>query len=290
MTCLNCGSAAVQPNGWCGNCGYQAAPPPAAPQSPAPDASWPPPQPPAWPAPDAAPPQPNQWTTPQHSAPEQPSWSSPNASWQSTEPSVEHARFTDPMSEPSWAAAAQAQGWQAGAPQATWQTSDGQDWQSQQTQSQPQQHQQQQPTWATDATATFSVPAQPMAATPPVQPYQPPAPAMDATVVNGYPAYQQPPPQAQYAPPPYSTEPPPYVISNQPSRAAAPRSGNPFSIAAFVLAAVSVLAFPIFAGPAAVILGVVGLYRKERLAKLAVVLGVIGPVAGVALAMFLFSN
>ncbi|GID31448.1 hypothetical protein Abr02nite_64310 [Paractinoplanes brasiliensis] len=125
------------------------------------------------------------------------------------------------------------------------------------------------PTWATEATSTFHVPDRP---------------DVDATVVNGFPA-SQPPPL-----PPYGSQPPPYMVSAPSPYAVAKRPGNLFSIAAFVLAAVSVLAFPIFAGPLALILGVVGLYRREGLAKLAIVLGVVGPVAGIALAMLLFGE
>ena len=60
---------------------------------------------------------------------------------------------------------------------------------------------------------------------------------------------------------------------------------GPFGIAAFVLAGISVLAVPIVAGPLAVILAAVGLYRKERFAGSAILFGVAGTVAGIALSM-----
>lgn len=226
MTCVNCGSAATGPNGWCGACDRPVAAPPA----------WPPLQ-------------PSQWTQP--GTPQQPSWSSPNATWHASEPSVEHARFIDPAGEPYEVI----EPWETDQPavavsasQATWQSSNP---------PRP-------PTSATDATVTFHAPDRP---------------DMDATVVNGFPALR-----------PYGSQPPPYMVSAAPPYAVAKRPGNLFSIAAFVLAAVSVLAFPIFAGPLALILGVVGLYRKEGLAKLAIVLGIVGPVAGIALAMLILGE
>ncbi|MDY7088680.1 MAG: hypothetical protein SYR96_26685 [Actinomycetota bacterium] len=236
--------------------------------APAPPA-WPPLQPSQWSQPNT-PQQPSQWTqlntpqpnTPQPSTAQQPSWSSPNATWQASEPSVEHARFIDPADEPY----AGSEPWEADQPavavsasQATWQSGNP-PWPQTDERS---------PAWATEATSTFHVPDRP---------------DMDATVVNGFPAFQPPPL------PPYGSQPPPYMVSALPPYAVAKRPGNLFSIAAFVLAAVSVLAFPIFAGPLALILGVVGLYRKEGLAKLATVLGIVGPVAGVALTMLIFGN
>ncbi|MBM2617150.1 hypothetical protein JIG36_16475 [Actinoplanes sp. LDG1-06] len=314
MTCLNCGSAAVQPNGWCGNCGYQAAPPPAPPQSPAPQAAWPP-QPPAWPTPEtapAAPPAPS-WST-QPTAP-QSSWSSPNASWQAAEPSVEHARFTDPMGEPSWSAA---QDPAVAAPQSAW--SGGQQWPTGQ-------HQPSQPSWATDATSTFNRPEAEF------QPYAP-TPAMDATVVNGYPAYTQQPtpeytqqqaptyaeqhassyaqqqaptyavppspdatavqgfppvPPAPYTPPApqYGSAPPPYMVNPHAPATAKGGKGDIYSHSAFGLAVMAVLFMPGIFGAAAVGSAVVALIRRERRAKLALILSLAGTALGVAFTLFL---
>jgi hypothetical protein len=67
---------------------------------------------------------------------------------------------------------------------------------------------------------------------------------------------------------------------------------NTFSILAIVLGAVAVLIVPILLGPAAIILGVVGLVKKERLAPIGLTVGILGMLLGfflgaiVAAAMF----
>ncbi|MCY1142532.1 hypothetical protein OWR29_31430 [Actinoplanes sp. Pm04-4] len=299
MTCVNCGSTAIQPNGWCGACGQPATPPVAA----APESAWPPAQ--------AAPPQ-------------QPSWATPQQNWST----AQQGEWPQPQQN-TWAQPATHQNeWSQAAPQQNeWSASQQGGWAA------PSQNQGDalgQPAWATDATSTFGVPAQPTYEapagayqapgtsagayqTPPVyQPqavvdayqqtsappapayqappaYQPPPsgqtapPVMDATVVGGFPAYPQPQPAAQ----PYASGPPPYMVSNQP--AAAPKAGNPFSIVAFVLAGVSLLLFPIFAGPLAIVFGAVALYRRERLGRLALTLALVGLIAGVGLSMLVNS-
>ena len=55
---------------------------------------------------------------------------------------------------------------------------------------------------------------------------------------------------------------------------------NTFSILAIVLGGVSLLLFPIVFGPAAIILGVIGLVKKERLAPVGLTVGILGTLLG----------
>lgn len=55
---------------------------------------------------------------------------------------------------------------------------------------------------------------------------------------------------------------------------------NTFSILAIVLGAVSLLLFPIIFGPAAIILGVIGIVKKERLAPVGLTVGILGTLLG----------
>ena len=57
-------------------------------------------------------------------------------------------------------------------------------------------------------------------------------------------------------------------------------SSNTFSILAIVLGAVSLLLFPIVFGPAAIILGVIGMVKKERLAPVGLTVGILGTLLG----------
>jgi hypothetical protein len=57
-------------------------------------------------------------------------------------------------------------------------------------------------------------------------------------------------------------------------------SSNTFSILAIVLGGVSLLVLPILLGPAAIVLGVVGLVKKERLAPIGITVGVLGMLVG----------
>lgn len=115
-------------------------------------------------------------------------------------------------------------------------------------------------------------------------PYQQPAPP---------PSYQQPfqaPPPPQPAPPPHyqassypQTVPPPYMQPpylppgpTQPNQTAS----NLFSIIAFVCAGLAVLFLPVVFGPAGIILGVVGLTKKERLAPFAIGAAIGGLILG----------
>ena len=60
-------------------------------------------------------------------------------------------------------------------------------------------------------------------------------------------------------------------------------SSNTFSILAIVLGGVSLLVVPIFLGPAAIVLGVVGLVKKERLAPIGITVGILGMLVGMFL-------
>jgi hypothetical protein len=60
-------------------------------------------------------------------------------------------------------------------------------------------------------------------------------------------------------------------------------SSNTFSILAIVLGGVSLLVVPILLGPAAIVLGVVGLVKKERLAPIGITVGVLGMLVGMFL-------
>jgi hypothetical protein len=61
------------------------------------------------------------------------------------------------------------------------------------------------------------------------------------------------------------------------------KSPNTFSILAIVLGGVSLLVVPIFLGPAAIVLGVVGLVKKERLAPIGITVGILGMLVGMFL-------
>jgi hypothetical protein len=55
---------------------------------------------------------------------------------------------------------------------------------------------------------------------------------------------------------------------------------NTFSILAIVLGGLALLIFPILFGPAAIVLGVVGLVKKERLAPIGLTVGILGMLLG----------
>lgn len=65
---------------------------------------------------------------------------------------------------------------------------------------------------------------------------------------------------------------------------------NLFSILAIVFGAVAVLFLPIVFGIAAIVLAGVALSKKERLAKTAMVVAVVGTVAGFVLGAVLYSS
>ena len=70
-----------------------------------------------------------------------------------------------------------------------------------------------------------------------------------------------------------------------------PRSaGRPWTIAGFVLAAIGLVFLPIFLGPAAVFVGVVGLRKGDPLGKWAVLAGVAATVLGIVVAAILVSS
>ena len=81
------------------------------------------------------------------------------------------------------------------------------------------------------------------------------------------PAYPQP-PQAHASYPPYPQ--PPYPQPGQAQSATMTAASNLFSIIAFVCAGISVLFIPVLFGPAGLILGAVGLTKKERFAPIAI--------------------
>ncbi len=57
-------------------------------------------------------------------------------------------------------------------------------------------------------------------------------------------------------------------------------SSNTFSILAIVLGGLALLVLPIVFGPAAIILGVVGITKKEKLGPIGLTVGILGMVVG----------
>lgn len=57
-------------------------------------------------------------------------------------------------------------------------------------------------------------------------------------------------------------------------------SSNTFSILAIVLGGLALLVLPIIFGPAAIILGVVGMTKKEKLGPIGLTVGILGMVVG----------
>ena len=57
-------------------------------------------------------------------------------------------------------------------------------------------------------------------------------------------------------------------------------TSNTFSILAIVLGGLALLVLPIVFGPAAIILGVVGITKKEKLAPIGLTVGILGMVVG----------
>ena len=70
----------------------------------------------------------------------------------------------------------------------------------------------------------------------------------------------------------------------------ATRTGSPFSIAAIVLGIVAVFLLPILLGPLAIVLGAVGMSRREPLGKIGLIVGIVGMVAGFALGAAYFAS
>ena len=62
-------------------------------------------------------------------------------------------------------------------------------------------------------------------------------------------------------------------------------AGRTLSIIGFVCAALAVFFLPIVFGPAAIVLGIVGYAKGDRLGMWAAIAGVVGLVAGIALGM-----
>jgi hypothetical protein len=57
-------------------------------------------------------------------------------------------------------------------------------------------------------------------------------------------------------------------------------SSNTFSILAIILGGLALLVLPIVFGPAAIILGVIGITKKEKLAPIGLTVGILGMVVG----------
>ena len=299
MTCMNCGSAAVRPDGWCGDCGR----PPSAATAP-PAAAWPPPEPAAtpplsWPPVPAAPGVAETSPQPWHTAGgrDRESWPAPAApgspAWQERTSPAPPAWPTEPTAtEQAWASApATHQGGQA------WPSAPAQPWATPGATPPPA------PAWATDATmagpqqawaspdagpinqapggsspyATAEAPAVGFPAAPGGTGY--PAPGVLSTAGPVFAPGTGPgfPPAAPYG------SPPPYLVGGQFPAAPAERVGSGFSIAAFVLAAIAVLVLPVVFGLLAIIFGAVAMRRGEPRGRLALILAVAGTVVGFAL-------
>ena len=67
-------------------------------------------------------------------------------------------------------------------------------------------------------------------------------------------------------------------------------TSNLFSILAIVFGAVAVLFLPIVFGVAAIVLAGIAISKKERLAKIAMVVAVVGTVAGFILGAIVYSS
>ena len=125
-------------------------------------------------------------------------------------------------------------------------------------------------------------------ATPPPynQPYAAPATNQQYAAPTSNEQYSAPP---VYLPPTAYTAPPPY----QPFPGYAPTAkptGNALSIVAFVLVAISLLIAPVLFGTGAIVSAAFGMRRGERLARVALVLGIIAAVLGVLLAAVRVAN
>lgn len=66
-------------------------------------------------------------------------------------------------------------------------------------------------------------------------------------------------------------------------------SGNGFAIAGIICGAIAFLLFPIILGPAGLILGAIGLSRKESMAPVAMTVAGLGLVVGMILGVIVFS-
>ena len=102
-------------------------------------------------------------------------------------------------------------------------------------------------------------------------------------------AYLQPPQaQAWYPQPPQAQA--WYPQPGQAQSATKTAASNLFSIIAFVCAGISVLFFPVLFGPAGLILGAVGLTKKERFAPIAIAAAAGCMIAGMVLGAAVWSS
>ncbi|MBW8173084.1 hypothetical protein K0651_08495 [Ornithinimicrobium sp. Arc0846-15] len=75
------------------------------------------------------------------------------------------------------------------------------------------------------------------------------------------------------------------AANNEPSKS----GSNLLSIISFVLAAVAVVFIPILFGGAAIITAAVGITRKERLSKIALIVAIVATIAGFVLGALVLS-
>ncbi len=126
-------------------------------------------------------------------------------------------------------------------------------------------------------------PAYPQPTPPPLQP-PPPMAQMQYPPLPAHASYSPPPPYPQ---PDVHAQ---YPLPPQAQYANGSASSNLFSIIAFVCAGVSVLFCPILFGPAGLILGAVGLTKKERFAPIAIAAAAGGMIAGIVLGVAVWAN
>ena len=110
------------------------------------------------------------------------------------------------------------------------------------------------------------------------------------------PAYGQPPP-AYGQPPAFGQQPPPYQPPGaqgwgpgQPGYGPPPEPGNGLSIGGIVCGAIAFLFCPILLGPIAIVLGIVARSKGERLANVAIGVGVAGLVGGLLLSVLVMNT
>lgn len=105
-------------------------------------------------------------------------------------------------------------------------------------------------------------------------------------------AQYQPPAGGPHHPSSWASGPPPAGMpGHQPlPMAGMPSTSNGFSIGAMVLGAISLLFLPIILGPGGIALAIVGMNRKEPLAKIALGVAIAGMVLGFVLGAIVFAS
>jgi hypothetical protein len=95
--------------------------------------------------------------------------------------------------------------------------------------------------------------------------------------------------QGHQSPYPYGTHLPPHAVPGYGYPPVVPtQTSNVLSIIGIVCGAIAFLFFPILLGPAGIILGVIGLTRKERLAWVATAVSAAGLIIGMILGMLVW--